>query len=47
MRYLVFEKNLPVLSYDKDYYYFANTEMLEKALEEMPFYLKVIAFFQK
>lgn len=47
MRYLVETCNLPVLSYDKDYYYFANTERLKMSLKSMPIYLKILANISK
>jgi hypothetical protein len=38
--YLIYEKHLPLFSHDKSdgKWYFAKTELLNKAIEEMPFY---------
>lgn len=48
MRYLVFKCQLPVLGYstDRKIWYFTKNEKLEQCLEEMPFYLKILAFFK-
>lgn len=43
--YLVIKKGLPILSYDDDYFYFAQTENLKNALKTMPLHLKLIASF--
>ena len=39
------KKGLPILSYDKDYFYFAKTEKLKDALKTMPLLLKIVASF--
>jgi hypothetical protein len=41
-RYLVYNANLPVLRYDENgYYYFRYNNELEKAIGNLPFYLKI------
>ena len=42
MRYLI-SMGVPVLSYDTQYYYFANTELLKTSLKAMPLHLKILA----
>jgi hypothetical protein len=42
MNYLVYERHLPVFGMQEHFYYFAKTDELEKALNEMPLYLKII-----
>lgn len=45
--WLMFEKKLPLLSSTKDgKYYFAKTDSLNDALEEIPFWLKVKKFIK-
>jgi len=39
--YLFYKKYIINISKFGDYYYFAKTEELEKALEEAPFWLKI------
>ena len=43
--HLIYEKHLPLLAMDKKFWYFARTEALEKALEKLPFWLKVAKRF--
>lgn len=40
-RYLL-SLGFPVLSYDEKYFYFANTENLQKSLKCMPLHLKIM-----
>lgn len=42
-RYLMIKCFLPILSYDGNSYYFANTEKLKTSLQTMPLYLKILA----
>jgi translation elongation factor P/translation initiation factor 5A len=41
-KYLILERNMPVLGVDKKYYYFADTELLREVLGSLPPLLKVI-----
>lgn len=45
MEYLVYTHKLPILGFDKKYFYFADTDELRACLEEMPIWLKIEAFF--
>ena len=47
MQYLTYKCHLPLLSFDGDYFYFANTCMLKAALDNMPLHLKIISFLTK
>lgn len=41
-QYLIYNKKLPILSVDEDYYYFLDNEVLQKALESTPFWIKIL-----
>lgn len=42
MRYLV-ASGVPIMSYDEQYFYFTNTELLQNFLKTMPLHLKILA----
>lgn len=39
--FLVYKKHIPILSFDDEYYYFADNEDLEFSLKEVPMIAKV------
>lgn len=43
--YLQYEKNLPLLSVDKNYYWFTDSPMLREILQNLPLWLKVLNKF--
>lgn len=48
MRYLVYEKHIPISSYDKNgNYYFIKTPQLIEALDNMPLKMKIYELFSK
>jgi hypothetical protein len=40
-RFLIYNKNLPLLAREGNIWYFAKTTALEKALEEVPIWISV------
>jgi hypothetical protein len=40
IRYLIYDRHLPVLSVEKEWYYFSDNDNLRKSLEEMPLLMK-------
>lgn len=40
--YLIYEKSLPVLDVDKDYWYFNDNDLLQEILEGLPWWLKLL-----
>lgn len=47
MEYLVYKCNIPVLSYDHAFYYFAITEKLKACRKTMPLSVKIRELFAK
>lgn len=45
MEYLTFKCYIPLFSFSGNVYYFVKNEKLEKALKNMPLYLKVLNRF--
>jgi hypothetical protein len=45
--WLIYNCHLPLLSFDKKYFYFANTDKLKKCLKEIPLGLKLLSKFSK
>lgn len=45
--YLIFECDLPVLGYDKHYFYFANTDKLKECMSKMPLTVKIHSTFDE
>lgn len=45
--YLIFECKLPVLGYDKHYFYFANTDKLKECMKKMPLQVKIHSTFDE
>jgi hypothetical protein len=43
--YLMYKKGLPLLDVDKKYYYFLHDESLDKILESLPLWLKLLNIF--
>jgi hypothetical protein len=43
--YLQYERNLPLLSVDSDYYYFVDNDLLQEILESLPWWLKLLKNF--
>ncbi len=43
--YLMYERNLPLLSLDGKDYYFTDNDLLREILQSLPFWLKFIKFF--
>lgn len=43
--YLIYEKNLPVLDVDNNYWYFCDNELLQEILENAPWYIKLLKLF--
>lgn len=39
--YLIYEKHLPVLNVDEDYYYFVDNNLLKEALKGLPLWMKI------
>ena len=47
-KYLVFQCGIPILSYDRTgKYYFSKNEKLDECLKNIPFGIKIKAFFEK
>jgi hypothetical protein len=46
MRYLTYKCHIPILSYDKDYYYFVYNSRLKDALKKMPLGIKLQSYFK-
>jgi translation elongation factor P/translation initiation factor 5A len=40
--YLIYEKNLPVLDVDDNYWYFCDNELLHEILESLPLWLRLL-----
>lgn len=40
--YLIYDKNLPVLDVDKNYWYFNDNDLLQEILESLPWWLKLL-----
>lgn len=40
--WLVYKKHLPVFSFEGEYYIFIKTAEFEKAIKELPFYLRIL-----
>lgn len=47
MKYLVYTCNLPILSTDRKYYYFAYTDKLQEAIKNMPIFLKFLSVLSR
>lgn len=47
MEYLVYECNIPLLSYEGGFYYFADSEKLKYCRREMPISVKIRELFAK
>jgi hypothetical protein len=45
--WLIYEKNIPLFSQDKKFYYFARTKTLEEALKDLPFYYNIAKIFHE
>lgn len=45
MEYLVYKCGIPILSFDKNFYYFARTDKLYECLDKMPLMLKIKSLF--
>lgn len=45
--YLILNCSIPLLGFDKKYFYFANTEKLRKHLRKMPIPLKILEIVSK
>lgn len=43
--YLIYERNLPVLNVDENFYYFVDSELLREILESLPLWLKLAKMF--
>ena len=43
MRYLVYERSLPILSIDGEDYYFTDNDLLKECLEEMPIVIRILS----
>jgi|WetSurMetagenome_2_1015567.scaffolds.fasta_scaffold478300_2 hypothetical protein len=47
MRWFVYEKHLPVLSFTKNgKYYFRRTELFEECLKDMPLHIKFLSYLR-
>jgi len=47
MEYLVYECNIPVLSYDSKFYYFVRTHKLKYCVDNMPLKIKIKELVQE
>lgn len=45
--YLMFECKLPVLGYNKHYFFFANTDKLKECIKKMPLGIKIHSTFDE
>jgi len=45
--YLIFKCHIPLLGFDKEYFYFAHTVRLEECLKIMPLKLKILLWFER
>jgi hypothetical protein len=43
--YLIYDKNLPVLDVDKNYYYFCDNDLLQEILKNAPIWIKLLIYF--
>jgi len=45
--YLIYRCHLPLLGFDKEYFYFAHTTRLEECFKNMPLKLKILLWLER